>query len=79
MYVQAIPGTSSPMIYSAVVGAGGASGTPQLVQWKTTTSGHQPGMSVCLSVSHLCSNSTMCFVFDKVLFQEELCVSVNTE
>jgi len=63
MYVQAIPGTSSPMIYSAVVGAGGASGTPQLVQWKTTTSGHQPGMSVYLSVclSVMCSNS--CYVF----------------
>jgi len=48
MYVQAIPGTSSPMIYSAVVGAGGSSGTPQLVQWKTTTSGHHPGTSVCV-------------------------------
>jgi len=49
MYVQAIPGTSSPMIYSAVVGGGGVSGTPQLVQWKTTTSGHHPGLSVRLS------------------------------
>ena len=45
LYVQAIPGSSNPMIYSAVVGPGGAGGTPQLVQWKTTSStAHHPGM-----------------------------------
>ena len=51
LYVQAIPGNASPMIYSAVVGAGGASGTPQLVQWKATSSAtaHHPGM-LCVHV-----------------------------
>ena len=46
LYVQAIPGSASPMIYSAVVGAGGATGAPQLVQWKATSSAaaHHPGV-----------------------------------
>lgn len=48
LYVQAIPGGGGPMIYSAVVGPGAASGgAPQLVQWKATSSAaHHAGCCV---------------------------------
>ena len=37
------------MLYSAVVGPGGATGAPQLVQWKATSSAaHHPGL-LCVS------------------------------
>ena len=63
LYVQAIPGGSSPMIYSAVVGPGGVSGTPQLVQWKNSSSTtHHAGICVCVCVLCVCCVCVMCLV-----------------
>ena len=65
LYVQAIPGGSSPMIYSAVMGPGGVSGTPQLVQWKTSSStGHHAGLLCVSELVKFYSRKSFCCVYD---------------